>query len=93
LPPTEIRPDMALAVPLRRPGAITSLLSPLSGWHKGGTSCETIAEVNALPPKPAYAPISTSLAFGPPSAPTSILKILSIGSSNSFEVIYGIPFT
>ncbi len=78
LQPTERRPDIAAMLPLSMPGAITSLLSSPSGWHSGGTSLDTIADVRALPPIPAYAPGGTSVALGPPSAPMSILKILSI---------------
>jgi hypothetical protein len=69
---------MAAVVPLSNPGAITSLLFSPRGWQSGGTSLETIAEVRALPPRPAYSPKGFSVALGPPSAPTSIRKILSI---------------
>jgi hypothetical protein len=74
----ESRLDIAAPVPLRRPGAITSLFSPPKGWQSGGTSFETMAEVIALPPRPAYSPKGVSCIFGPPEALTSILKILSI---------------
>jgi hypothetical protein len=40
-----------------------------------------IAEVIALPPRPAYSPTGTSVALGPPASPTSILNILSMMSS------------
>ena len=53
LQPTEMRPDMAAAEPLSRPGAMTSLFSAPSGWQEGGTSLETMAEVIARPPSPA----------------------------------------
>ena len=62
---------------------MTSLFSSPSGWHNGGTSFDTIADVNALPPRPAYSPTGTAVALGPPSAPTLILRILSIISSHS----------
>ena len=32
---------------------MTSLFSAPSGWQSGGTSFETIADVIALPPRPA----------------------------------------
>ena len=37
---------MAAVEPLNIPGAIISLLSSPRGWHNGGTSFETIAEVS-----------------------------------------------
>jgi len=53
LVPMESRPDIEAAVPLNIPGAITSLLSAPSGWHKGGTSLAMMVDVRALPPSPA----------------------------------------
>src|SRR5690349_13263212 len=79
LQPTEMRPLVDADEPVRRPGASTSLLAALSGWQVGSTSFATIAEVRPRPPSPRYsAGIGSTVAFGPPAAPMSILRILSM---------------
>src|SRR5664279_5541822 len=54
LPPAERRPDWAAGVPVRRPGANTSLLFGPRGWQVGGTSAATMDEVNPRPPCAAH---------------------------------------
>ena len=49
LPPTETRAEVGAEVPVTMPAEKTSLLLMPSAWHKGGTSSETICEVNARP--------------------------------------------
>ena len=54
LAPADNRPEHGAPVPVRRPGASTSLLAADSGWQCGGTSWATSAEVKPRPPSSRY---------------------------------------
>jgi hypothetical protein len=55
LAPTEIRADVGAGVPVIIAGEKTYFLFKPNGWHKGGTSSETIVDVSARPAKYLYA--------------------------------------
>ncbi len=50
LAPADNRPEHGAPVPVKLPGASTSLLAAESGWQWGGTSSATSAEVKPRPP-------------------------------------------
>src|SRR5450759_5804320 len=85
LQPTEIRPLVEAAEPVSRPGANTSLFAALRGWQRGSTSLLTTIEVMARPPRPAYCPTGSTVVAGPPSAPMSMRRILSMPAPASFD--------
>jgi len=55
LAPAESRPLFAAGDPDRMPGAKINLFAFPSAWQVAGTSSNTILDVSARPPRPAYA--------------------------------------